>query len=65
MLPKSTLAVSRLLNVSYQKLFRLVRYHGLAVAKSDSGDYQWLPADIEAAKRMLAEYPGRQRAAGR
>jgi hypothetical protein len=52
---RKTMAVSRLLNVSYASLMRLIYHHGLAVGRDDSNQYIWSEENIETAKKMLAD----------
>jgi hypothetical protein len=51
---KST-AVARQLNVPYHRLFGLIRGGKLEPPlKDSSGDYVWLPEDLERARQALA-----------
>jgi hypothetical protein len=49
-----TPAVARLLGVPYWRLWSLIRWELIeAPAKDSSGDYVWLPDDVERAQKAL------------
>jgi hypothetical protein len=54
-----TPAVARLLGVPYWTLMSLLRWERIeAPAKDSSGDYVWLPEDVERARQALAGQHG-------
>jgi len=51
-----TAAVARALGISYASLFKLIRNGRIAPpARDSSGDYIWMPDDVERAKAALAK----------
>jgi hypothetical protein len=66
-LPKKTPQVAVQLNATYWRIIGLIRGRKIkAPFKDDSGDFWWTPADIERAKKALAEIDRKRprRAAG-
>jgi hypothetical protein len=57
-----TPAVARLLGAPYWRLLSLIRWGRIeAPAKDSSGDYVWLPEDVERARKALGESGGEVR----
>ena len=54
-----TPAVARLLGVPYPRVMALIRWEYIpAPAKDSSGDYVWLPEDVDRARKALAARRG-------
>lgn len=56
-IPKKSSAVADELGVTYVTLYNLMRYQKLKPPQRDtSGDFVWLPADVEAARLAVEKW---------